>query len=87
MESFLALLQKNVLDRQRWASREELRTGDHPLDREDSPPTSTATPPGTTDTDGLRDAHPRRSRGLTTHPTSQPEWGQSPAVMVTMSEI
>jgi putative transposase len=25
MESFLALLQKNVLDRQRWASREELR--------------------------------------------------------------
>ena len=25
MESFLALLQKNVLDRRRWASREELR--------------------------------------------------------------
>jgi len=25
MESFLALLQKNVLDRQRWATREELR--------------------------------------------------------------
>jgi putative transposase len=25
MESFFALLQKNVLDRQRWASREELR--------------------------------------------------------------
>ena len=25
MESFFALLQKNVLDRQRWANREELR--------------------------------------------------------------
>ena len=25
MESFFALLQKNVLDRQRWSTREELR--------------------------------------------------------------
>jgi putative transposase len=25
MESFFALLQKNVLDRQRWTSREQLR--------------------------------------------------------------
>jgi transposase InsO family protein len=25
MESFFALLQKNVLDRQRWATRDELR--------------------------------------------------------------
>jgi transposase InsO family protein len=25
MESFFALLQKNVLDRQRWTSRQELR--------------------------------------------------------------
>ena len=25
MESFFALLQKNVLDRQRWATREQLR--------------------------------------------------------------
>lgn len=25
MESFFSLLQKNVLDRQRWSSREELR--------------------------------------------------------------
>lgn len=25
MESFFALLQKNVLDRQRWATRQELR--------------------------------------------------------------
>jgi transposase InsO family protein len=25
MESFFSLLQKNVLDRQRWANREELR--------------------------------------------------------------
>ena len=25
MESFFALLQKNVLDRKRWATREELR--------------------------------------------------------------
>lgn len=27
MESFLALLQKNVLDRGQWATRDELRTG------------------------------------------------------------
>jgi putative transposase len=26
MESFFALLQKNVLDRQSWATRQELRT-------------------------------------------------------------
>ena len=26
MESFFSLLQKNVLNRQRWATREELRT-------------------------------------------------------------
>jgi putative transposase len=25
MESFFALLQKNILDRQRWANRDELR--------------------------------------------------------------
>ena len=36
MESFFALLQKNVLDRKRWRTREELRITDHHLDREDA---------------------------------------------------
>ena len=43
MESFFALLQKNVLNRKRWETREELApSGDRDLDREDLPP---QTPP------------------------------------------
>ena len=45
MESFFALLQKNVLDRQRWYSREELRLAIVNLDRTDvSPPASPTRP-------------------------------------------
>ena len=52
MESFFALLQKNVLDRQRWYSREELRLAIVNLDRTDvSPPASPTRP---------RQAHPDR---------------------------
>jgi len=52
MESFFALLQKNVLDQQRWTTRAELRLSDRHLDREDLPP---HTPPTTT-----RPPHPDR---------------------------
>ena len=43
MESFFALLQKNVLDRQRWATRERTAPGDRHLDRTDLPPPPPAT--------------------------------------------
>jgi hypothetical protein len=33
MESFFSLLQKNVLDTRRWATRKELRPRDRHLDR------------------------------------------------------
>ncbi len=57
--------------------------GDHHLDRKDLPPAPPATPPGTTHTHRIRDTDPGRSRGLTA-PTnsSQPKWGQSPAIDV-----
>lgn len=32
MESFFALLQRNVLDRRRWSARAELRLGNRVLD-------------------------------------------------------
>jgi transposase InsO family protein len=76
MESFFALLQNNVFNRQRWQTREELR--DRALDRTRlSPPTSS---------EGSRQAHPGRVRScergclcgmITINPTSQLKWGQS----------
>ena len=47
MESFFALLQKNVLDRQRWRTRAELRLAHRHLDRADLPPQASATQAGT----------------------------------------
>lgn len=44
MESFFALPQRNVLNRKRWASRDELRLANHHLNREDLPPTPPPTP-------------------------------------------
>lgn len=43
-KSFCSLLQKKVLDRRRWRTREELRIGDRHLDPEDLPPPSTGSP-------------------------------------------
>ncbi len=80
MESFFALVQNNVFDRQRWQTREELRLAVvvwiertyHRRRRQRAP----------------RQAHPdrvrSRSRGClcsvnTVNPASQPKWGQSPA--------
>jgi transposase InsO family protein len=44
MESFFSLLQKNVLNRRSWATREELHRHHH-LDREHLPPTPTSSRP------------------------------------------
>ena len=44
MESFFALLQKNVLDRQRWSTR-ATTAGNRDLDRADPPPKSPPTTP------------------------------------------
>ena len=52
MESFFALLQKNVLDQQRWPPGRATTPSDRHLDREDLPP---RTPPTTT-----RPPHPDR---------------------------
>ena len=65
MESFFALLQKNVLDRQRWATRERAAAGDHHLDRTHLPP---ATPATTT-----RPPHPHRIRDNQHRPHTPPE--------------
>jgi hypothetical protein len=51
--------------------------GDHHLDRAHLPPPTPATPPRTAHPGRVRDTHPRRSRGLTTNPTSQLKSGQS----------
>ena len=45
MESFFALLQKNVLDRRSWTTREQLRIAIVDLDRTDLPPPPTPGPP------------------------------------------
>jgi putative transposase len=52
MESFFALLQKNVLDRQRWATPGGTTSGNRRLDRANLPPEASATPP--------RQTHPDR---------------------------
>ena len=55
MESFFSLLQKNVLNRRRWATREELRLAILDLDREDLPPPATPRR-------ASADSHPSSSR-------------------------
>jgi hypothetical protein len=52
-------------------------TADQYLDRADLSPPPTATPPRTAHPGRVRDTHPRRVSGLTTHPTSQLKSGQS----------
>jgi transposase InsO family protein len=52
MESFFALLQKNVLDRRRWATREQLRLAIVTWIEKDIPPPTPPTPP--------RPTHPGR---------------------------
>lgn len=51
MQSFLALLQKNVLKGKRRETREELPPRDRDLDREDLPPPTTTSRPQRTHVD------------------------------------
>jgi len=65
MESFFALLQRDVLDRQRWSTRARTTTGDGHLDRAHLPPPPTATRPWPAHRDRVRTApHPSGNRGL-----------------------
>jgi len=57
MESFFSLLQKNFLDRRRWAARHELRLAIIQLDRTDLSPTPTPGPTRPPDTHRVRDDH------------------------------
>ena len=79
MESFFSLLQKNVLDRRRWTTRDELRLRSSPGSR---PPTTAAAgnaPSAASPRSSLRPST-GRTRGLThrTQP-SQPKPGQTQA--------
>src|SRR5690349_3524259 len=61
MESFFALLQKNVLHRRRWTDREELRLANH---RDDLPPPTPPRQTGPPHPNRVRDPPTSRSRGL-----------------------
>ena len=62
------LLQKNVLDRRTWVTREQLTHRDRDLDRADLPPTPPTGRPRTFDPDRIRGhhEHDRRTGGVTT---------------------
>ena len=57
MESFFSLLQKNVLNRRRWATRDELRDRDRHLDRTHLPPPPTPGRARPIDPHRIRDHH------------------------------
>ena len=57
MESFFSLLQKNVLDRRSWATREELTDRHRHLDRTHLPPSPTPDRPRAVDPDRIRSNH------------------------------
>ena len=74
MESFFSLLQKNVLDRQRWATRDELRLAI--ITWIERPTTADA------DNDASADSHPSNMKHSqkppeTLNPKSQPDRGQT----------
>lgn len=66
MESFFALLQKNVLNRKRRATREELRPGNRDLDRGDLQPQAPSTGLGMPDSDRVRNNPSGKSGSLKT---------------------
>ena len=79
MESFFALLQKNVLDRQRWETREELRLAIVTWIETDLPPPAPSTRPRQAHPDRVRDCSTQpHTRPDTINPASQPNRGQSP---------
>ena len=57
MESFFSLLQKNVLDRRRWDTREATADRDRHLDRTHLPPPPTPGRPRAVDPDRIRSNH------------------------------
>ncbi len=78
MESFFALLQKNVLDRQRWTSREQLRLAiitwtEKTYHR--APPPTMARPPHT---HRIRDNQRGRASSLTHPPPESTKAGAVP---------
>jgi transposase InsO family protein len=78
MESFFALLQKNVLDQGRWSTREELRLADRDLDRADVPPPAPSARSRQAHADRVRGRARGRSCSLkSVNPASQPRRGQS----------
>ena len=82
MESFFALLQRDVLDRQRWSTRARTTTGDGHLDRAHLPPPPTATRPWPAHRDRVRTApHPSGNRGLKFTPRGSTKPGAVPAVV------
>ena len=64
MESFFALLQKNVLDRQRWSTREQLRLAIITWIETHLPPPAPATTTRPPDPHRIRDNQPGRTRRL-----------------------
>lgn len=80
MESFFALLQKNVLDQRRWRTPQRTPDGNHHLDRTHLPPPTTTSPPRQIDPYRMRDHHEpgRHPGGL--NPTCHPSVRQSPAL-------
>ena len=70
MESFFALLQKNVLDRQRWSTREQLRLAIITWIEKHLPPAAPATTTRPPHTHRVRDNQPGRTRRLN-HPAPE----------------
>ena len=71
MESFFSLLQKNVLDRRPWDTREDLRIAIVTLDREDLPPTPSTGCSRTIDPRRIRSHHDHASHsGCVTQPVT-----------------
>ena len=88
MESFFALLQRNVLDRQRWATREQLRDRDRHLDRTDLPPPPAASPPRPVDAHRIRDDHQHsRLSGMTPNLSLSVQQSQTPSTFSGWSSI
>jgi hypothetical protein len=72
MESFFALLQRNVLDRRRWTARDELRIAIVTWIERHLPPTPPPSRPRATDPHRVRDDHdPTGHPGRLTHPVTR----------------
>ena len=79
MENFFALLQKNVLDRRPWRTRNELPIAYRDLDRAHLPPQTAPDPPGPIDARRVRNhhgpSHSTRCVNPNCHPITQQSRG------------